>query len=801
MRVRIGQWLILLLLVIGCGEKTVDKSESITPFNIIKEELQLLPFPNHITQAEGSIKWDGTVHLMGQHLSKSQSVQVSKRLKQLGLPPVAKTSKSVGIHLGNEITLVGTHTFETDESYSLEINNKGITINTANQIGLERSLVTICQILHQYRDNPELPYYSIDDEPTYPYRGLMIDVSRHFISPDVLRENIDAMAMAKLNVLHLHLSDDQGFRIESKLFPKLHEVGGSGQYYTQGEMMSLIIYARQKGIRIIPEFSIPGHASAWLAAYPELATKKQQYQVEKNLGIFPATIHPVQEATFIFFDRFIQEMASIFPDEYMHIGGNEVLPEGWLENTNIAQFMKDNDLKVSDQLHAYFNLKIKNILKKHNKKMMLWDDASRPELSGDGTLIQVGRQHGNLKVATKMNLDGILSSGWFLDQNIPADEMYLNDPLEDPSFAEITPDTSNWQIWELNSKLRDETINGRLYLFGKSKNLRGVLNITQRTSIFQNAKLENGLLRFTFSGPGGDVTSTFNINNAKMEGVINFPPLAIPASGKLIGSNSMKDGISLPEFRKPSVLTDNELLRIKGGSACMWTDWIANDNLTANVWPRAGAIAEKLWTNNEYTNDLNNFRKRYLNFATLLKERKITKGRKFNEFVQAHSVSGTSADLSSFLATLEKVKFFERWKDAAGHLTDSPMNQLVDNVPSESMASLQLKSIISKIDSEGMTDEIKRELTTHLNNWIPIYRKIKPQISKDDDLKNVEVLALALSDLSKIAERLVVNGNLNEKELDYYKDLKSNSLRKIDNVQLAVAPQLVEIIDKFLLSL
>ena len=159
-----------------------------------------------------------------------------------------------------------------DESYQLNISNSGARLNAPTTLGVMRGLQTFLQLVQTTSAGFAVPAVSIDDSPRFPWRGLMIDVGRHFIPLDVLKRNLDGMAAVKLNVFHWHLSENQGFRVESKKFPKLQEMGSDGLYYTQDEVRDLIAYARERGIRVVPEFDMPGHATAWFVGYPELAS-------------------------------------------------------------------------------------------------------------------------------------------------------------------------------------------------------------------------------------------------------------------------------------------------------------------------------------------------------------------------------------------------------------------------------------------------------------------------------------------------------------------------------------------------
>ena len=171
-----------------------------------------------------------------------------------------------------------------DESYLLEITNSGAHLNAATTLGVMRGLQTFLQLVQTSAEGFAVPAVSINDSPRFPWRGLMIDVGRHFIPLDVLKRNMDGMEAVKLNVFHWHLSENQGFRVESKKFPKLQEMGSDGLYYTQAEVKELIAYACDRGIRVVPEFDMPGHSTAWFVGYPELASGSGPYRDRAQMG-------------------------------------------------------------------------------------------------------------------------------------------------------------------------------------------------------------------------------------------------------------------------------------------------------------------------------------------------------------------------------------------------------------------------------------------------------------------------------------------------------------------------------------
>ena len=254
---------------------------------------------------------------------------------------------------------------------------------------------------------------------------------------DVVKRNLDLMAAVKLNVLHLHLTEDQGFRIESKRYPSLHEKGSDGNYFTQAEMKELIAYATDRGIRVVPEFDIPGHSTSWLVGHPELGSAPGPYSIERTWGIMEPALDPTREEVYKLLDGFLGEMAALFPDAYLHIGGDENKGKQWMANERITAFMKQHDLADPNALQAYFNKRLLAIVQKHGKKMIGWDEVLHPDLPKD-IVVQSWRGPKSLGEAAKQGYSGILSNGYYIDLNYPTSQHYVVDPV--PDSLNLTPE-------------------------------------------------------------------------------------------------------------------------------------------------------------------------------------------------------------------------------------------------------------------------------------------------------------------------------------------------------------------------
>ncbi len=244
----------------------------------------------------------------------------------------------------------------------------------------------------------------------------------------MVKRTLDGMAAVKLNVLHWHLSEDQGFRVESKVYPKLHQLGSDGNFYTQDQVRDVIAYARDRGIRVVPEFDLPGHSTSWLVGYPELGVVPGPFTLVREWGIFDNVLDPSKEEVYTFLDRFFGEMASLFPDAYMHIGGDEVTPRQWNGSPSVQDFIYRNNLAGAHGIQAHFNKRVNEIFTRHGKKMIGWDEIQSPDLPKN-ILIESWRGPKALAENARKGYDGILANGYYLDLLFPVADHYLNDPV------------------------------------------------------------------------------------------------------------------------------------------------------------------------------------------------------------------------------------------------------------------------------------------------------------------------------------------------------------------------------------
>jgi len=436
-----------------------------------QDKLNLMPWPTKVDQHADKFRLDHSFKL-------SIDGPGSKNLKDYATRFIGRLSGRTGIFLMENIPLVNSLgdglqisfaeevnlAVGIDESYVLKINESKISLVSQTHVGAMRGLETLLQLLAADDQGYYFRGSEINDSPRFVWRGLLLDVCRHWLPMEVIKRNIDGMAAVKMNVLHLHLTEDQGFRVESKLYPKLHQLGSDGNYLSQEDIKIIVAYAAGRGIRVVPEFDIPGHTTSWFVGYPELASAPGAYEVERMPGIHDPTMDPTKESTYKFLNNFFTEMADLFPDTYMHIGGDENNGKQWDANPEIVKFKEEQGFSNNHQLQAYFNVRIAEILNSLNKRMVGWDEILDDELP-KSVVIQSWRGKEALADAAQAGYDVLLSNGYYIDLLQPASYHYLNDPLPEitqlSSLARKHVLGGEATMW--SEKVSTETVDSRIW--------------------------------------------------------------------------------------------------------------------------------------------------------------------------------------------------------------------------------------------------------------------------------------------------------------------------------------------------
>ncbi|MEM9681099.1 MAG: beta-N-acetylhexosaminidase, partial [Bacteroidota bacterium] len=399
-------FLIACLLCFSCADDEVQ-----TP------SIAIIPLPDAIEIRDGyfsldyktGLQYDDTFKVSGDFL---------KRFIEEG--------SDLKLNTGNDIAFILDSTLTGDESYKLSITKKQIRIKAKTDQGAFYAVQSLRQLLpvefenHNYDDDKvKLPSIEIEDSPEFKYRGMHLDVGRHMFSVDFIKSYIDALAMLKMNTFHWHLTEDQGWRIEIKAYPKLNEIAAYrketlighysdqphqfdgkryGGYYTQEEIKDIVAYAQERFVTIIPEIEMPGHSQAAIAAYPELGCTGQQVEVATKWGVFEEIYCP-EEETFLFLENVLDEVMALFPSEYIHIGGDEAPKIRWEQSKECQAIMKANGLKDEHELQSYFIKRIEKYLNSKGRQIIGWDEILEGGLAPNASVMSWRGTQGAVEAA------------------------------------------------------------------------------------------------------------------------------------------------------------------------------------------------------------------------------------------------------------------------------------------------------------------------------------------------------------------------------------------------------------------
>ncbi len=564
-----------------------------------------------------------------------------------------------------------------DESYTLVVTPDNIRLDAETDIGALRGLESFLQLLDVDADGYFFQAVQINDAPRFPWRGLLIDVARHWMPVDVIKRNLDGLAAAKMNVLHWHLSEDQGFRVECKTFPKLHELGSDGFYYTHEQIKDIIEYAADRGIRVMPEFDIPGHSTSWFVGYPEYASQPGPYTIERRWGIMDPAFDPTKEATYEFFDAFFKEMCALFPDDYMHIGGDENNGKHWDANDEIQKFKKENNIKDNHELQSYFNKRILKILQKYDKKMIGWDEILQPDSPKD-IVIQSWRGKESLIHAAKNGYKVILSNGYYIDLIQPTDFHYLNDPLTED------------------------------------------MNLTPEQAKF-----------------------------------------------------------------------------ILGGEATMWAEFVTPEIIDSRIWPRTGAIAERLWSARE-VNDVEDMYRRLDTFSFRLEELELQHIKNYPMMLRRLTNNQDIEPLRVLVDVVEPLKIYQRGQ-ARDFTQHSPYTRVMDAARPDQKVAREFRNLVDAYLAGGASDaEMTERITLHFDKWADNHARLVPIINGSPILREIETLSDDLRKISLIGLELMELAKANKKVETEEAKAMSEILAAAKQQRGQVELQVVEPIEKLL---
>lgn len=657
---------------------------------------------------------------------------------------------------------------DMDESYSLSVSKDRIEVVADEVTGALRAMETLYQLIETSKEGMTIHQIKIEDEPLHPWRGLMVDVSRHFIPKDVIIRLIDGMAMAKMNVFHWHLSDDQGFRVESKRFPLLHEVGGRGNYYTQGDIKEVVDFATERGIRVIPEFDVPGHTKSWQIAYPFLSSVYDPGDFPFPSGeLFAPPLDPTNDSVFWFIDALVEEMVSLFPDPYFHIGGDEVNPKYWLENATIKAFMDKEGFESAPKLQAFFNGNMLEILKKHNKKMIGWNEIYQKDLATEVT-IQAWTGQKVLFDAVSNEGTGILSAGYYLDHIQPASYHYAISPRVMPGAVTFEPDTTFYNVFDMCLTFGETQMENELILFDKDReSFFGLLVMNNDMTTFTDGVWQGNTLTFSFDGPAGKMKFSGELEQGHLNGDLSMGPLNIPYEGNRTGGHDI-EGSALPKLEVIPELSPSQKENILGGEACQWAEFVNAKNIESRIWPRTAAIAEKLWSPTELTQDAEDMYRRTDHFSGLLTLHGSRHFLNYTSQLEQWAGSKHLANLRNLTDYLEEIHFHGRMPDvlSKGNLDYPalPLDRLVDAVLPESLPARDFRNLVTEF-IEYQDDKTLSEIKHQLVLWVQNHTALSPVFGNNTPLDDMAGISELTADVSNELLLKLDNKDYNQQKL------------------------------------
>ena len=381
-------------------------SDRQTPPTATTQSVSVIPAPAQVVMKSGAFELSAATPVRyaadssGEQVA-SYFVDLMKRTRGLAL---AAAAGETGGKQAISFVLQAREGSQVEEAYSLVVSPERILVSSHSPRGLFYGAVTLWQLAA----GEQIPAVEIEDAPRFRWRGLMLDSARHYQSPQFIERLIDTMALHKLNVLHWHLTDDQAWRIEIKKYPKLTEVGAwrvpagqaaaadidpatrrprlYGGFYTQDQVRELVAFAAARHITIVPEIEMPGHASAPIAAYPELGVTGKPSAVPADWGIYP-NLYNVEESTFAFLENVLDEVMTLFPGEYIHVGGDEAVKNQWQASARVQSRRRELGVKDEHELQSYFVQRIEKYLNAHDRRLIGWDEILEGGLAPNATVM------------------------------------------------------------------------------------------------------------------------------------------------------------------------------------------------------------------------------------------------------------------------------------------------------------------------------------------------------------------------------------------------------------------------------
>ena len=686
--------------------------------------------------AETSQKTASDGHYLIQHLQQRLSAQAGRPVLLQAVNAAEKPR--LHIEIGKLLTIPKPG---DDESYQLQVTPQHIRLTANTSTGALYGVETLSQLLQCPQPKTATataataalgchwPAVTIQDQPRFPWRGLLIDSARRFVPLADLKRQLQGMASAKLNVLHWHFTDDQGWRFESVSYPKLTQFA-DGEFYSQAQMRDLVNYAAKLGIRVVPEIDVPGHASAIGRAYPQLlAEPGSANHAERRFGIFAPVLDVSSPEVTRFTAAIFKEVAAIFPDPYLHIGGDEVKPEQWLQNPAIQQFMQQHQLADAGELHADFNRRLALQLKQLNRQMIGWDEVLHNDLPKD-VLVQSWQGQNAVAESVRAGHPTILSAGYYLDQPMPTSYHYRNDPLSVAQPLPPLPADGKQLVLDFQlARFNNKPVSGQFVLLPQpdaSTTLPPAAQLRMRVPnrgemaprwLQQNQHVD-GRSDWLFAIDSWLGPAEIRLQRAQdghwlasaMLGNTHYPLIVAVADGA--GVDQQRPAAAQPS----AVLSTAQQQLILGGEAALWSELVPADILDLKLWPRLYAVAERLWSPAAMRDEISMYRRLQIMEGYGSRIGLLHQQQQHRALATLASTDAEAAALWVLSETVEQSQYYSRHhlKTVRGqyHL-DAPLDRFADALPAESLALVALRQQLTAIGCDaGIANSGKQTAVT-----------------------------------------------------------------------------------------
>ena len=583
---------------------------------------------------------------------------------------------------------------------------------------------------------------------------MLIDPVRHFLPLETLKRQIDGIAAARMNVFHWHLTDDQGWRFASSHYPQLQQQASDGLFYSQQQMRELVHYATLRGVRVVPEIDLPGHASALAVAMPELMSAPGPYAMERGWGVFKPLLDPSNEAVFRFIDTLIGEVAAIFPDPYIHIGGDEVDPSQWNASPKIQQFMRDHGLQDAHALQAWFNQRVEKILAAHQRRMLGWDEVYHPDLP-KSIVIQSWQGQDALSEVVKQGYRGILSTGFYLDQPQSAAYHYRNElwPQGLNGVDQLRADDQA-QSWQFTMpRLKGSAVQGSFTLIESKNGWRGFIDFSgkARRQVSDIRWLSPTQLTFSVDSWMGPFQPMVTLTRDSLTGYVLVGNVRYPTTGSRLAQ--------IPAGIAPVLPTPAQLQRdLLGGEAALWAENVNSRVIDTRLWPRAFVAAERLWSAQDVTDSEN----MYQRLSAIDRWGTVSVGLQQHQQAEVQMMRlANSSDITPLCVlaeVLEPAQYYTRQhlKFQAGHYDYfEPLNRLADVLPAESepvrLLDKQVDALIANRGDHAAASALRHQL----QRWQRNSDAVMPLVLGNYQLKALQPQVRQVAELSRMGLDLV----------------------------------------------